>query len=160
MNFEVQGADALRARFEALMQVDKVIEKDAAPVICQIMRRTAAQHLRDSDAVDTGRLVGSIESQSSEFVTNDGTVVEMGIRTDVPYAQFIEYGTGPLGDPDVLHTSAMHWVYFDDKDGQFHVARSQEARPFMRPALYDNKAAFVEAIATSIEEAFNAEGGE
>ena len=82
----------------------------------------------------------------------DETTVSAGIRTTVPYAMFIEYGTGPLGDPEVPHTDKMQWVY-PYKDG-FRVAHSQPARPFMRPALYDNRKAFVRILKTAVKDVF------
>ena len=158
MNYEIQGADAIKARFEALMQVADIIKDEAAPQICAVMREEAAQNLQDKNAVDTGRLRDSVRSESSEFVTRKGeSVVEMGISTDVPYAQFIEYGTGPLGDPAVPHTPEMSWTYRGE-DGRFHRARSQEARPFMRPALYDNKEVYTEIIAGTIGSIFEEAG--
>lgn len=149
-----EGTAELETRFEALMQIADDIEDDAAPQICTVMRRSAVQKLQSQLAVDTGRLRDSVDSQSCEFIDRKGEdVVEMGIATDVPYAQFIEYGTGPLGDPAVPHTQRMNWVYMGD-DGEFHVAKSQEARPFMRPALYDNRKEFQAIIENTIREVF------
>ena len=158
MRYEIEGLDELNSKLESLMQITDAIEDVAAPQICEVMRARATRELRASQAVDTGRLVGSIESKSSEFVDCKGeTVVEMGIATSVPYAQFIEYGTGPRGDPAVPHTTKMAWVYRGE-DGELHVAKSQEARPFMRPALYDNREVFGEIIAGTINDVF--EGSE
>ena len=158
MRYEIEGLDELDSKLESLMQIADAIEDVAAPQICEVMRRSASQSLTDNGAVDTGRLRDSVESQSSGFVDRKGeSVVEIGIATDVPYAQFIEYGTGPRGDPAVPHTTKMAWVYRGD-DGELHLAKSQEARPFMRPALYDNRELFGDIIAGTITDVF--EGSE
>lgn len=147
-----EGYDEMRAKFQALMRITDVIENDAAPKVCQVMRKTAATKLKDSDAIDTGTLRASVQAKAAEFVKRKGlTTVEMGIETSVPYAQYIEYGTGPLGDPEVPHTERMTWVYMGD-DGKFHVAKSQEPRPFMRPALYDNRQVIKKILEKTIKE--------
>lgn len=147
-----EGYEEMRAKFQALMRVTDIIEEDVAPKVCQVMRRTASKKLKDSDAIDTGALRASVQAKSADFVKRRGlTTVEMGIETAVPYAQFIEYGTGPLGDPEVPHTEKMRWVYMGD-DGEFHVGVSQEPRPFMRPALYDNRQVIKKIIQREIKE--------
>lgn len=147
-----EGYGEMRAKFQALMRVTDIIEHDAAPEVCQVMRRTASKKLKDSDAIDTGALRASVQAKSADFVKRRGlTTVEMGIETAVPYAQYIEYGTGPLGDPEVPHTEKESWVYMGD-DGQFHVARTQEPRPFMRPALYDNRQVIKKILEKKIKE--------
>lgn len=147
---EVTGADDISRRLRALADISDTIESETAGEICEIMRNTAVRRLTDLEAVDTGLLRNSVQTVDSEYVERvDDTTVSMGIKTDVPYAMFIEYGTGPLGDPEVPHTDKMQWVY-PYKDG-FRVAHSQPARPFMRPALYDNREAFREAIQSAVD---------
>lgn len=151
MRMEIEGLDDLNTKFEALIQLADRIEDDVAPKVCALMRMYAVKKLSDQNAMDTGRLRASIISRASEFVNRrSGTVVEMGIATTVPYAQFIEYGTGAYGDPAVPHTPRLRWVYHDEEG--FHTAKSQEARPFMRPCLTDLRQQYAELINRTITE--------
>lgn len=155
MNIVIEGAEELQTKLHSLMRLTDAIEMDAGPAICEIMRRTASAKLSASKAVDTGELRDSVESRSSEFVHRTGEhTVEMGIETSAPHAIFIEYGTGSAGDPAVPHTSKDSWVYFNDRKQDFRTAKPMEARPFMRPALYDNQEAFVAVIEGVIQEVF------
>lgn len=155
------GFEELDRKLAVLSKMADIVERDIAPEVCQVMRTTAVRRLsepsglKSKPAVDSGNLRDSLTEKNPEFVirTSD-TTVECGIQTAVPYAQFIEYGTGPLGDPEVPHTSKEMWWYRGD-DGKVHMARSQPARPFMRPALYENRMMFEEIINGRIREVFD-----
>lgn len=156
-----EGYEGLSKKLETLSKMADIVERDLAPELSNVMRVTAVRRLsqpsglKNKPAVDTGTLRNSIQSKSAEFVlrTSD-TSVECGIETAVEYAPFIEYGTGPLGDPEVAHTQKMTWAYMG-ADGKIHIARSQPARPFMRPALYENRQIFKDIIAGKIREVFD-----
>lgn len=155
-----EGYAALRAKLQALQEIADTIEERAAPRASEVMRNHAVMKLRipsglvPKPAVDTGNLRNSVESKDSEFVIRKtSTIVEFGIQTGVEYAPFIEYGTGPLGDPEVAHTDRTRWFY-RDAHGQAHMARSQPARPFMRPALYENRMLIRDIIEETITEVF------
>jgi hypothetical protein len=157
MRIEVDAEDVQR-KLRSMVDLDGIIERRCADKIQEQMRTTAAQKLTDQ-AVDTGLLRNSIETDDgyNSFVEHPEEGVSVGIRTDVSYALFIEYGTGPKGDPEIPHTSKSSWVYpTGDPEGPFKVAVSQPARPFMRPALYDNRRAFVKIIKDGIKEEFEA----
>lgn len=154
-DIEMEGLGELRTKFEALMRIADDIESDCAPAICEVMRRSAVAHLSSKEAVDTGELRDSVDSKSAEFVNRKGeSIVEMGIQTAVPYAIFIEYGTGSKGDPAVPHTEKESWTYYNDRKGGFRTAHPTEARPFMRPALYDNAETFTAIIQQTVERVF------
>lgn len=158
MRIEVDAEDVQR-KLRSMVDLDGIIERRCADRIQEQMRTTAAQKLTDQKAVDTGLLHNSIETDDSynSFVEHPEEGVSVGICTDVSYALFIEYGTGPKGDPEIPHTSKSSWVYpTGDPEGPFKVAVSQPARPFMRPALYDNRKAFVKIIKEGIKEEFEA----
>lgn len=149
----IENAEHISRRLRSVADVAGIIEKRSKGAICQTMRISATDHLTRHGAVDTGLLRNSVMSESCEFSERDDTTVSVGIKTDVHYAMFIEYGTGPLGDPEVPHTDKMQWVY-PAPEGGFKTAHSQPARPFMRPALYDNRDAFVEIIAKDIQDVY------
>lgn len=102
------------------------------------------------DAVDTGQLEHSIQG-SFNPETRTGVIV-----ADCPYAIYVEYGTGPVGEesphpePDTsgwaynvgetIHQNIQHpewgvgWWYPGD-DGKYHWTNGQPARPFMYNTL-------------------------
>lgn len=158
MRIEVDAEDVQR-KLRSMVDLDGIIERRCADRIQEVMRRDAVKNLTESKAVDTGVLRASIETDDgyNSFVEHPEEGVSVGIRTDVSYALFIEYGTGPKGDPEIPHTSKSSWVYpTGDPEGPFKVAVSQPARPFMRPALYDNRKAFLKIIKDGIKEEFEA----
>lgn len=150
------GWSGIRSQFRALYDLADRVELDACPAICQIMRETAVTKLTQQGAVDTGNLRNSVESRECEFIMRQGeSIIECGIRTNVHYAPFIEYGTGPLGDPAVPHTTKNIWFQYNPdynpvygsgdayhRDMQWIPRFPQRPRPFMRPALYDNTELF------------------
>lgn len=155
-----EGAADCTRKLRALADLSGIIERECAGRIQDTMRRTAVDKLTGEDAVDTGVLRASVETDDgyNSFTErpSEGTV-SVGIRTDVSYAMFIEYGTGPKGDPEVPHTEKPFWIYptgrIDPVTGkpEFKVAVSQPARPFMRPALYDNQDEFRRIITKAIK---------
>lgn len=159
---KVNGAAECTRKLRALADLDRIIAEECAGPIQQTMRSTAVMKLKNSKAVDTGTLRRSIEVEDgyNSFVERGDGKVSVGIRTDVSYAIYIEYGTGPKGDPEVPHTSKPIWFYptgrVDPETGEpeLRVAVSQPARPFMRPALYENQSAFVELVKKGIEGAW------
>lgn len=157
VRIRVEGADDLKRTLRSVADLSSLIGDECAGKIQETMRNTAVERLTASKAVDTGLLRNSIDTDDgyNRFVEKNADTVSVGIRTDVSYALFIEYGTGPRGDPEVPHTTKMSWVYpTDDPENPFRVAVSQKARPFMRPALYRNRAAFRKIIEDKIREKF------
>lgn len=155
------GAEDCTRKLRALADLSGIIAENCAGPIQQTMRNSAVANLDRNDAVDTGALRASVEVENptNSFVERGDGKVSIGIRTDVSYALYIEYGTGPLGDPAVPHTEKMTWAYPTgrlDASGkpEFRTAHSQPARPFMRPALYDNGPAFETHIRDGIKGAF------
>jgi len=55
------------------------------------------------------------------------------ISTNAPYAMYVEYGTGSVGQggSSVGTYTQTGWVYYDDYVGQFFYTEGMAARPFM-----------------------------
>lgn len=99
------------------------------------------------DAVDTGELEHSIGGM---FFPSErcGFVI-----AEAPYAIYVEYGTGPVGDDNphpeaqgvydynvrqaehILKYGKDAWIYKSDKDGKFHWSQGYVSRPFMYNTL-------------------------
>lgn len=77
--------------------------------------------------VDTGELRNSIRVQR----ISPGVVT---VGTNKEYAIFVEYGTGTLGDPGVLHTTKMTWRW-QDEQGNWHTSHGTKAQSFLRAAV-------------------------
>ena len=152
------GFSRLDRKLEKLQEMADVIENDAGPEICETMRVYALDRLdalvydSNSNPV-TGNLRNSVETAQNVIIREGDAIVTMGIASSADYALFIEYGTGPLGDPAIPHTAKEQWVY-RGPDQKFHMAFPQHPRPFMRPALYDNADLFKDIIEKRIKEVF------
>ncbi|MDE7436668.1 MAG: HK97 gp10 family phage protein [Lachnospiraceae bacterium] len=124
---------------------------------------------------DTAQLVNSIQCM---YQDNPHAGEYTGITyTNLPYAGFVEFGTGPRGQeahagisPNVtvsytqkswwihesqidLHTAERYkWFYINTPEGKFYLCTGQPAHPYMYPALKDHEDEVVDIISKSIEE--------
>ena len=101
----------------------------------------AKMQVASMEAVDTGELEQSIQGL---FFPSErcGFVI-----AECPYAIYVEYGTGIVGeanphpeaagnwDYDVNGHDIQGWVYKSDKDGKFHWTVGYISRPFMYNTL-------------------------
>lgn len=94
--------------------------------------------------VNTGNLRDSIHTEAK-----DANTVSVGTNTN--YAAYVEYGTGPKGDPTVAHTTKKYWRY-KDEEGNWHTSHGQPPQPYMRPAFAECKEKVVEAVKGSIKD--------
>lgn len=98
----------------------------------------ARAQVRALGAVYTGELEESITGYY-----NPSTQVGI-IKTDVPYAVYVEFGTGVVGKGsshpaadlqgwryDVNNHGEAGWWYFNDRDQKWHWTKGIESRPFM-----------------------------
>ena len=95
--------------------------------------------------VQTGELRNSIKVQKTAPLT-------VSVGTNKEYAIFVEYGTGPAGDPEVPHTSKESWRW-QDEQGNWHTSHGQPPQPFLRPAVREQEA--YETVAEEIRRALD-----
>jgi hypothetical protein len=100
----------------------------------------AKAQVRELGAFYTGELEESITGYYSPST-------QVGIiKTDVPYAVYVEFGTGVVGagSPhpapagwryDVNNHGEAGWWYFNDRDQKWHWTKGMESRPFMYNTL-------------------------
>jgi HK97 gp10 family phage protein len=86
--------------------------------------------------VDTGALRDSITTEVNET----GSTVVGKVGPHMPYADYVEYGTGQRGDP------SAPYAHVEDKKGQV-------AQPYMRPALDESKGAILDLFKSNISTA-------
>ena len=94
--------------------------------------------------VDTGYLRNSIHSD----VEWEGNTCIGIVGTNVPYAGYLEYGTGIYATNG--NGRQTPWVYKDAKG--WHTTRGMMAQPFMYPAFYQHIDSVYRDIIKAIEE--------
>lgn len=86
---------------------------------CDLIKTTAQEYC----PVDTGLLQSKI---TSEVNATDKTVVGRVFVDGVPYADYVEYGTGQRGDPTAPYAHVSTWP-------------GMPAQPYMRPARDESR---------------------
>ena len=153
------GEDAVKRGIEQSAKLVQDAAKKLAPSHDGALRKKI---LRDVEVKD-GKVIGTVYTDGS-----------------VPYARYVEFGTGPKGreqhdgiSPDVdvvythkpwwwIHESQLapgtgehyQWPYIETKDGKFYRCSGQKANPFMYPALKDNEEAIAQIIAQEVKKDF------
>lgn len=128
---------------DVINKLDKVTENLSAGLYNalqesgEVVRKEAALNC----PVQTGRLRGSIA------VNVEGNTAEIG--TNLKYAPFVEYGTGSKGDKSVAHTTREKWTYYSG--GQFFTTSGQAPKPFLTPALKNNKDTIIKLIREAVK---------
>lgn len=99
----------------------------------------AKMKITDYDAIYTGELLASINSEQGAVVQNGAQWI---IYTNCPWAKFVEFGTGIVGEHSPHpNTSIVGWKYdinkhgekgwFYFRDGEWHWTKGMPSRPFM-----------------------------
>lgn len=124
-SIEIKGLDRILANIDGFTaELDSKMD-DATKFVENIAKQKAPK--------DTGRLIGSIESE----VERQGNTIIGTVFTPVEYAPYQEYGTGLFAvNGDGRKTP---WAYEDPKTGEKVFTRGNRPHPFMGPALRENK---------------------
>lgn len=122
LNIEVEGLDILDDLID-MQQIQRAVGK-----ACALVERTAKQKAPK----DTGALRRSITSE----VEREGNEMVGTVFTPLEYAPYVEFGTGLFAESG--GRKDVPWCYQDDK-GEWHSTSGQKPRPFMRPALNENR---------------------
>ena len=93
----------------------------------------AQYEIHEYKAEDTLTLLNSIQIEPGDVIPNGASWI---IYTDCPYAQFVEYGTGPIGSmnphPDGRgNYRSTPWTYFNPRYKKWVKTSGMESRPFM-----------------------------
>ena len=140
MEVKIEGLDKLLKKLDKLDGNVQESTKKALLRAGGVFEECAKKHC----PVDTGHLHESIHTE-----LRDNSTVSVG--TNCEHAVYVEYGTGPKGDPSVPHTTKEFWRY-QDAGGQWHTSHGQPPQPYMRPAFAEGKDEAVEAVKESIQE--------
>ena len=136
MSTFVIGLEKVVVKIDKLKNVDFSIPLGRAGALIE---RDAKRKVTEWGMEGNGELRRSISYQVAD------KSVEIG--TNLYYAPYVEYGTGLFGPAGQRiyprHSKALHWI---DRDGE-HFAKSvkgMKPRPFMHPALAQNRTRVVE----------------
>ena len=97
-NFDSFTRNLENSREQALIAAVQELNNTALSV-----ESTAKQNIKNNKTVDTGRLLGSINTKLAKVSTN--ATAEVG--TNVEYANYIEYGTSKMGAKPFLNPALM-----------------------------------------------------
>jgi HK97 gp10 family phage protein len=127
MSVELIGLDEVLDRLEELADVAEL--KMNMKKACALVEKEAKKNAPKG----TGELRRSITSR----VEADADEVVGLVFTPLEYAPYVEYGTGLFAEGGNGRKD-VPWNYQDD-EGNWHSTSGMEPRPFMRPALKENR---------------------
>lgn len=134
MKIELKGLDGILDHLDGLIDDDGL--SSALGKACAIVERAAKQKAPKGD----GSLRRSIKSK----VEGDVGIV----YTALEYAPYVEFGTGLFAEEG--GRTDVPWVYQDD-EGNWHTTSGMPPHPYMRPALYENRAQIIKVFKESMK---------
>lgn len=124
----VIGMEDLQRKFGALNEVvDGAHLRNMLLAMGEVFVRAIQEKIKERGLIDSGRMRASVEAQALD----DRNVI-VGILNLV-YAAIHEFG-------GVIKAKDGGWLRFRTKDGRWHAVKEVNipARPYMRPAFFEN----------------------
>lgn len=134
---KMEGIAELTHKLENLAEVDAMT--GALSTACALVEKSAKQKAPKG----TGELRRSITSE----VSADGDNLQGVVFTPLMYAPYVEYGTGLFAESG--GRKDVPWSYKDEK-GEWHTTSGQHPKPFMRPALDENREEIIRILREAI----------
>lgn len=126
MSVEFQGMERIFSRLDSLADTEQI--KAAMGRACALVERTAKQKAPKGN--------GELRRSITSTVEADNTDIKGIVFTPLEYAPYVEYGTGLFAEEG--GRKDVPWSYQDDK-GEWHTTSGMHPRPYMRPALDENR---------------------
>lgn len=129
--------DEPRGLNEALKEGDMDVErleqaKEYLRNLGEAIVSEAKSNLQNNTSVVTGHLLSTIRV-FDELSSENGDGITIVVGTDADYAEYIEYGRGPVRPVNAM---ALHWIDPETgKDVFAQYAGPTEPQPFMEPAV-------------------------
>ena len=145
---------------ELHVQLDRIVEKAGKAEYV----REAGDFVRGAAVMNAPGNTGYLRQNIFHDFEEGHFTATSEVFTNVSYAPYVELGTGPKGvadhegispeitpaytmEPWWIHESDVdpwiaeqyHWPSIDTPEGKFYKCDGQPARPFMYPALKDNR---------------------
>ena len=130
MSIKLVGLEEVLDSLDEVKDTSRV--EEALEKACAIVERAAKQNAPKGN----GELARSITSKV------EGT--EGVVFTPLEYAPYVEYGTGLFAESG--GRKDVPWCYMDEKPGEFIWTSGQHPKPYMRPALEENKDDIIKII--------------
>lgn len=125
-DIKLEGLEEVIEKIDDMLDLQKL--EAAMGKACAIVERAA----KEKAPKGTGELRRSITSK----VNHAGNDVIGTVFTPLEYAPYVEFGTGLFAESGGRQD--VPWCYQDDK-GEWHSTSGMKPRPFMRPALNENR---------------------
>lgn len=125
-DIKIEGIEEVIANLGGI--IDNESLKQSLGKACALVERSA----KEKAPKGNGELRRSITSKIDETGSSPVGIV----FTPLEYAPYVEFGTGLFAENG--GRTDVPWVYCDD-EGNFHSTSGMEPRPFMRPALNENR---------------------
>lgn len=138
MAIELNGLEDVLESVEQIADMD-ILQAQMGKA-CAAVERTA----KEKAPKDTGELRRSITSKV-ETINND---IQGVVFTPLEYAPYIEFGTGLFAESG--GRKDVPWHYKDD-EGNWHSTSGMNPRPYMRPALEDNRELIKRILAEALK---------
>lgn len=145
MEIRFEGLDRLARKFERLSN-PAVVQQTAKKGIMKGSLLVEGD-AKDLCAVDTGRLRNSINSKTEIH----GDTIESTTGTNVEYGPYLEFGTGQRGASSPQHPGVSLSFRSDWK--------GMSARPYLYPALIQNRQKILELVADEFKAEIRRLGG-
>lgn len=126
MSIKLEGIEEVLKGLDSLDDTTKY--EEGLKKACALVERAA----KEKAPKGTGELRRSITSK----IDTDNDEIEGVVFTALEYAPYIEYGTGLFAENGGRQD--VPWHYQDDK-GDWHSTSGMKPRPYMRPALDENR---------------------
>lgn len=130
MSIKLEGLEDIIAQLEKLDDTSEF--KASLQKACAVVERTAKKKAPKNN----GELRRSITSKVEGL---EGVVF-----TPLEYAPYVEYGTGLFAEGGNGRKD-VPWNYQDD-EGNWHSTSGMAPRPYMRPALHENREQIVKIL--------------
>jgi HK97 gp10 family phage protein len=121
-DIEIIGLEDIDKKLASMLNASKI--NKALGKACAIVEAAAKQKAPKGE----GGLRQSIKSKIENL--------EGVVYTPLEYAPYIEYGTGIFAEEGGRQD--VPWSFQDDK-GEWHSTSGMKPRPYLRPALYENR---------------------
>lgn len=155
------------------------LQKAADECTSEQAMHTVGTFIRDrAKLAAPGGTTGLLRNSIGYAVQKSGRNVTACVGTNLEYAMYVEFGTGPKGaarhkgvSPEVavsyrrapwwVHESQLdpqaiekyHWFSIETKQGRFYQISGQAAQPFLYPAIKNNEPHIVKLVEESLRRA-------
>ncbi|MGM9937488.1 MAG: HK97-gp10 family putative phage morphogenesis protein [Candidatus Ornithomonoglobus sp.] len=144
---EVEGLDGLRNKLLRLQNSETY--EAALNKACRIVETAAKKNCTGLFEHPTGALKASITHE----IVQEGKELVGYVGTNTEYAPYQEFGTGKFAENgDGRETP---WAYTDERTGETIWTAGNKPKPFLRPALADNRDKVKEALAQGMNGVIN-----